>query len=45
VANTLGLFHDGAACRVSSFTLVRFIGWLDADVVIIRAARLVCHFG
>jgi hypothetical protein len=29
VANTLNLFLNGAACRVSSFTLVGFIDWLD----------------
>jgi len=29
VANTLKLFRNGAACRVSSFTLVGFIDWLD----------------
>ena len=36
VPNILDLFRKGA---------VGFIGWLDADVVIIRAARLACHFG
>ena len=29
VANTLNSFRSGAACRVSSFTLVGFIDWLD----------------
>jgi hypothetical protein len=29
VANTLNLFLNGAAYRVSSFTLVGFIEWLD----------------
>ncbi len=29
VANTLQLPRNGAACRVSIFTLVGFIGWLD----------------
>jgi hypothetical protein len=28
VANTLNLFRNGAACRVSSFSLVGFIVWL-----------------
>ena len=31
-ANTLMLLRNGAACRVSLFTLVGFIDWLDAFI-------------
>ncbi len=34
VANTLNLPCNGVACRVSIFTLVGFIDWLDVHVKI-----------
>jgi len=34
MANTLNVFRNGAACRVSSFTLVGFIDWLDHAVAL-----------
>jgi hypothetical protein len=48
VANTLGLFRNGAACRVFTFTLVGFIDWLDfrallRDEFIIKFALAVYH--
>jgi hypothetical protein len=34
VANTLKLFPNGVACRVSLFTLVGFIDWSDGFVTV-----------
>ena len=44
MASWLTLYRNGASLLAKTFG-VGFIDWLDADVVIIRAARLACHFG
>ena len=41
MASSLNLFRNGAACRVSSFTLVGSIAWLDVCVELLVKSELV----